>query len=235
MQKHLSILLALLLALPALSLAQRITGSGHVISETRNHSGFDGIVVSGAIHVYVHQGNRFAVRVEADDNVIPYIRTEVSRTRLVISHEGSLHNTTTMAVHVTLPELKSIEASGASMVRGETPLRGQELALRLSGASHAHFELNHDLVLIEAGGASILKLSGKTVHLEAVVEGASQLKAGELQADTGDIAASGASQAIVAVAASLRADASGASHITSAVNPQDSDLQSSGASSIKLP
>src|SRR5215210_7220442 len=59
------------------SVGTRIKGSGVVRSETRNAGGFDAVDVSGVFQVEVTAGKDFSVEVRADENLLPYIRTEV--------------------------------------------------------------------------------------------------------------------------------------------------------------
>jgi len=52
-------------------------GSGNVIRQERKVSSFNGIEVSGVFHVDLTQGTTNSVIVEADDNLMDIIRTEV--------------------------------------------------------------------------------------------------------------------------------------------------------------
>ena len=52
-------------------------GSGNVVKEERKVSSFNAIEVSGAFDVELVQGTAIAVTVEADDNLMDLIRTEV--------------------------------------------------------------------------------------------------------------------------------------------------------------
>src|SRR3982751_1352355 len=54
-----------------------VKGSGHVVTESRDVPEFSGIDVGGIYKVDVTAQKDFAVVVEADDNLLPLIRTEV--------------------------------------------------------------------------------------------------------------------------------------------------------------
>ena len=58
---------------------RRVRGSGNIITENRNESGFNSIDVSGAIDVYVKQDSTTSVKVEADDNILEYIEVHTDR------------------------------------------------------------------------------------------------------------------------------------------------------------
>ena len=85
----------LLIALPLLLAAgvlaafsqvrnERIKGNGNVKQESRNATAFTDISTSGAYKVVLEQGNTHSIRVEAEDNLLPYIETAISGGELKI-------------------------------------------------------------------------------------------------------------------------------------------------------
>ena len=56
---------------------QVVTGSGKVATETRNVSGFTSVTLAGIGNVYLTQGETESVRIEAEDNLIPYFETSL--------------------------------------------------------------------------------------------------------------------------------------------------------------
>src|SRR5690242_12646963 len=54
-----------------------VHGSGNVVTEARPVSGFDRVSVSGAGQLKVTQGDAESLTIETDDNLLPYIRSEV--------------------------------------------------------------------------------------------------------------------------------------------------------------
>jgi hypothetical protein len=54
-----------------------VQGSGNVTSETRDVSEFHGVDVSGVFEVEIVAQKDFGVQIEADDNLLEYIKTEV--------------------------------------------------------------------------------------------------------------------------------------------------------------
>src|SRR5688500_11474559 len=64
-------------------------GSGSVRTERREVSGFKAVDVSGALEVEITTQKDFGVEVEADDNLLSLIRTEVDGETLVIKTEKS--------------------------------------------------------------------------------------------------------------------------------------------------
>lgn len=58
------------------------TGSGNVITEERTIADFDSISVSAGINLFIEQGDDEALTIEAEDNIVPRISTDVRNGRL---------------------------------------------------------------------------------------------------------------------------------------------------------
>ena len=57
-------------------------GSGHVVSTTREASDFDTVKVDYPAQVFISQGNTESVKIEAEDNLLPGLKTEVRNGQL---------------------------------------------------------------------------------------------------------------------------------------------------------
>jgi len=191
-----------------------IKGNGNIKTETRKAGEFSSVDVSGVFELHITQGPASDVRIETDENLMQYIVVETNGGELNIhtTEHNNLDPTGRIKVFVSAPLIKKINGSGASRVFSENKLTSSEkIDIDLSGASTAKLELDAPEVKAQATGASSIVLKGqtKTLHIEG--EGASNIKAYELPAETADVDLSGASDAEVFASVSLKADASGAS------------------------
>jgi hypothetical protein len=82
-------------------------------------------------------------------------------------------------------------------------------------------------------GASDVELTGRSSEVEAVLTGASKLKAATFKIENANIKVSGASNSTIFVSNKLHAVATGASTIQYYGNPTQVELSSSGASKVK--
>jgi len=55
-----------------------IHGSGNIIDENRDVNNFYGLSILGSGRVIMEQGTEESLRIEADDNLLPYLETEVN-------------------------------------------------------------------------------------------------------------------------------------------------------------
>lgn len=189
-----------------------VKGSGNIITETRNIADFSKIDVGGVFEVEIVAQKDFSVQIEADDNLLQYIETEVSGDTLEIKTNKRISSKNPIRVKVSAPNIESLEVSGASKV---------SLA-----------NLKNESLNVDASGASKLKVDGETKDLTIDMSGASRLDAENLKAENVNVDASGASNANVFVSGDLKADLSGASHVTYLGNPQNLQKKTSGASSV---
>lgn len=189
-----------------------VQGSGTSKSEVRDVTGFKKIDAGGAVALDVIVQKEFGVTVEADDNLLANIKTEVSGDTLKIYSEDSISPKTQIKVKISMPAIEGLDISGASS-GNVVNVAADSLELKASGASK-----------IMIGGAA------KTLKVEA--SGASTIDTESLQAENADIEASGASRAMVSVTEELNVDASGASKITYIGEPKNIKQNSSGASSV---
>lgn len=189
-----------------------VSGSGNVASEKRDFSDFEAVDVGGVFQVEIVAGKDFSVEVEADDNLLPLIKTSVSGNTLHIELEEKVSTKNDIKVRISAPSIDNINASGAAKVTA-------------SG-------IKNDSLSIDTSGASKINVSGETADLKIEVSGASKVDAQGLAAVNADVDASGASHVNVNVTGDLRADASGASKITYSGTPKNIEKHSSGAGSV---
>ena len=92
-------------------------GSGNVISETRAVSDFDRIEISYPATVLVRQGSKESLKIEAEDNLMPNLKTEVRNGRLEVFYrrEGNKHVNPTKTVRITIvvKDLSDVDFSSA--------------------------------------------------------------------------------------------------------------------------
>lgn len=210
-----------------------IKGSGNVVSETRNVSGFKKVDVESALTVIYTESPDYRVEVIADDNLIKYITTVLQGDELRIGIQGnhSFKNVTKAEIHISAPSIDRIEASGASTFKGANTLHG-DLTIRLSGASSVNLSLEASSLTGDLSGASSARINGSAGSSTLEASGASMYNMEEFSTSTLSANFSGASSATIQVTTTITASLSGASSINYYGNPNVIALNMSGASSI---
>lgn len=221
-----------LAAMPAM--AQKIKGNGNIQTQDRKVSGFTGLDVSGGFEVHVTLGNNEGVRIEADENLLENIKTDVKGGVLHIYNEESISSKKTMKAYVTLRELNSLDISGGVKVIGNSTFKSADFKMDLSGASNVKLKLDTNKLTAEMSGASKVALDGRADQLILDMSGASDVDAENLEAKKVRVDASGASKVKVFAKESLDIDASGASLVRYKGSPSISSETSGGTRISKL-
>lgn len=91
-------------------------GSGNVVSEGRDVSGFDEIVVMVSGNVVVTVTGTESLTIEAEDNILPLLTTEVRGGRLELGSNSSFSTTRGVTYTITAVALKGVEIDGSGDV-----------------------------------------------------------------------------------------------------------------------
>jgi hypothetical protein len=208
-----------------------LKGNGNVTSIDRNISGFSKIDVKGAFEVIIVKSNEYNVKIEADENLLENIKTEVKDGKLYISNTKSICGYKEMKLMVYMPILNSISSSGASVIKSNDNFETEKFEIKSSGASEISAQINTKLLISKYSGASSIKLNGRADTHALETTGASSLKATELEVNKYAIDCSGASDCKIYVKDELSVTSSGASDIKYIGDPKISK-SIKGASNI---
>ena len=206
-------------------------------AEVRSVGSFSAIKISGGIDLYLSQGDREALAVSASEEEFKNrIKTSVENGVLNIyyANEGKKYNmgNKKLKVYVSFSNLSKLTASGACDIYVEGTIKGDGLALRLSGASDFKGMVQVKQLDIEQSGASDVTISGKVENLEVKASGASDMKGFELSTDVCNAKAYGASDIKITVNKELQVEASGASSIQYKGSGVITSTKTNGASSV---
>lgn len=180
---------------------------------------FEQLQVSGAVNVVLQQGPTTQVQVEAPADLRDRVITEVKDGKLLVRHQWSRKDkwdgrkANRVFVYVTCPRLSGLSVSGASDVKGQGAFTADDFTIEASGASDVVLELTAKQLKATASGASDIRLTGRVERQQVRVSGASDYRAYELQSQTANVQASGASDAYLRVEGELVAQTSGASDV----------------------
>lgn len=187
------------------------TGSGNVVTETRNIGSFKSINASNAVHVDVAMGAKESVVVEADDNIMPYVETTISggTLRIKLRDLNSLTNAT-INIHVTMPDVAGLDASSSAEIQSKGTLTGSgKIDLESSSAAKIDVDINAPAVTASASSAGEIIAKGRTKSIDANASSGASVKAEDLHAENAKAEAS--SGANVNVFASISIDGTASS------------------------
>ena len=211
-----------------------VFGSGNIVEQTVEATGFDRVDASGAFQVRIHQGDSYSVVVRIDDNLVRCLDVYVSGSKLNVGTRSEcwITNATRMEADITMPTLTGIELSGASHATITGFDSSKDLYVNVSGASSVEADISAGNVTVNASGASHVTLTGSGGDLTAEASGASHIGLEDFPVQDASIQVSGASSVTVYANGRLSAEASGASHVYYLGEPTLGNVSTSGGSSL---
>ncbi|GMN04696.1 hypothetical protein MTsPCn5_00840 [Croceitalea sp. MTPC5] len=189
-------------------------GNGQVAEESRSISDdFTAVYASEGIDVFVTQGDDFKILVEADENIIDLIGTDIKDGRLKI-HAIENIGRATKNVYVTLPRVTALKSSSGADLIAQNVIKADKIELDASSGSDIEVELVANEVMADASSGADIKVSGKTETLYADASSGSDIKARTLTAKRCNADASSGADISVNVSEALTADASSGADIS---------------------
>lgn len=214
MKNYISVILFVLLAV-GLSSCMRIgvKGSGVIDSENREIEKFSNIDVSGAFKLSVKFADEYNLEINAEDNILPLIKTYVKGNTLYIKTKRSISNRKDIVINLTMRELKSLDASGANRIIIDN--------------------LNTESFALNSSGANKIEMFGQVEKIKYNVSGACSILAQDLEADYVSVDISGACKVKLTALKKIKGDLSGASHIDLYGDPEYANIDAGYACSVK--
>jgi hypothetical protein len=196
--------------------AELVQGSGHVKTESRDVRDFDGVALNGLGTLVVTQGATEALTIEAEDNILPRLRSVVEGGTLQLGPASGVqvHPTSTLRYELTVKQLGRIQVSGAGDVRSSR-LQGGQLSLGISGTSHVNLAgLSVSSLTVDVSGAGDLTLAGQAAQQTATLNGSSKYAAASLASQRASVTVNGTGDCTVRVSERLAATINGAGHVS---------------------
>lgn len=193
---------------------QTVRGSGNVQTETRQVAGFDRVSVSGAGQLTVVQGEEESLVIEADDNLLPYIKSEVSRGRLQIGPQNvNLKPTEPIRYRLQLKNLHELTLSG-SVQADLGSIKTERLAINISGSGRLSMDrLESEVLSTDISGSGSTSAAGQVERQEVSISGSGNLEAADLKSTLASARISGSGHASLWVVESLNARISGSGRV----------------------
>lgn len=207
-----------------ISLGQ-IRGNGNVQTENLNISeDFNRVSAGNGWDVILEKGDRYAVIIEADENLLQAANIYVQNGTLKVYCEDNIRSAASKKVYVTYRDnLESIGASSGARITTKQVLEGEDLDLSASSGGSIQTTAVVRNIDTNASSGGTLKIAGSTESLEADASSGGLIKAQELKAKYADAQASSGGTIDIMVTDRLKARASSGGDIDYWGQPREVD------------
>lgn len=185
---------------------RRIKGNGVIVTQDRNISRAQKIKLAGSYNVEITQGPVTSVKVEADENILPYIITREEDGYLVIKSRDHFSFSTDhdIKVYITTNVLEQLHLAGSGNIIGKTKFTGgNKLGLKIAGSGDIRLEVNTPDLESEIAGSGTVTLKGETRNESVKISGVGDYNADELKAENATVRIAGSGNVKVFAATNL--------------------------------
>lgn len=201
------------------TLGSRVTGirgSGRVVDQVRDVSGFSGVDLETSGTLYIEPGTEDSLRVSAQGNLLDYIETDVRNGTLHIATRPNtvLNPTRPIQFYLTARALEAIGIAGSGDVQA-SDLQASQFTVTLSGSGRLQMQsLDADALKVLVGGsgkATLSTLRANTVGVDISGSGGLDISGGEVQKQDIVISGSGeySARGLASAEAAVRLSGSG--------------------------
>lgn len=179
-------------------LPHRVEGNRNVVTETRSVPNFERVQNSGIFDVYIIQADYYEVVMEAESNLLPFIRTGVSGQRLTVETKDNLKPNYPIKVFVYTPEISEVKLSGSGLIYSDTLFVdkfdvalsgsgeidvvafGNDIYTEISGSGVAHVYAETDIIGAKISGSGDMYFSGYANRADFSISGSGTIRAYDL-------------------------------------------------------
>lgn len=200
------------------------SGSGNVVTETREVGDFTAIELDYPARVTATQGESVSVKIEAEDNLLSGLQTRVRGDKLEIFYRAEsgrrVNPTKPVRITIVVKDLRDVDFGGAGELTLNS-IKTDELEISLSGAGNLKVnDLAAKKFDVDLSGAGSMSASGAADDLNLTISGFGSFNGKDLRTKTADVNLSGAGSATVWVEDKLDAQVSGVGSVNYYGSPE---------------
>ncbi|MCJ7662571.1 MAG: DUF2807 domain-containing protein [Anaerolineales bacterium] len=193
-----------------------IKGSGDVITESREVSGFDSVSHTGIGRVIITQGDKESLTIEADDNLLEHITSEVKNGTLELGFTDNVRidSASPITFTVGVKDLKELDSTGTGSIEIDE-LGADNLNISKSGTGSISIgTLTATDLVVKADGTGNIELAGTVVKQELELMGTGDYDAPDLESQTASVGVTGTGSVVMWVLDSLDVEITGTSKVS---------------------
>jgi len=160
-----------------------IRGSGKVLNEPRNVSGFREVVLQGGGNLEIEVNGTESLTIEADDNLLPYLTSDVSNNRLTLGTKDNTNIAPSRDVtyKLTVKNLDNIELAGSGNINGRN-VHSDHLKATIAGSGNITLDGTadeSDITIAGSGNYQSPNLRSKIAKVNIMGSGDAKLNASD--------------------------------------------------------
>jgi hypothetical protein len=196
--------------------ANAVVGSGKVVSETREVSGFTSVLVTGSGLAEITIGDSDSLVIEAEDNILPLIESSVLNGKLTIGLQPNTSISTMRGIRytITVKSLSGVETSGSTDITVTNTARADNFNAATSGSGGIRLsDVQAGTLNARTSGSGNIDAAGKVDTASITTSGSGNFNGANLQCTSANATTSGSGNVTLWVTGSLTARTSGSGNV----------------------
>jgi hypothetical protein len=191
-----------------------IKGEGPKVAQDLAVPAFQGVNLAAGGKVYLSLGKSQSVRVEAQQNIIDNILTEVKDGVWNIRFDKPVRGHEGLSIWIAMPTLDKARVSGSGSIIGESTFTGlKTLDLTISGSGNISLDLGAAELNSSISGSGDMILKGSAGKHNLRISGSGNIKAAELKSRETQVRISGSGNCHVDASEELIVSTSGSGDV----------------------
>lgn len=212
-----------------------IKGSGVVVTSIRPTAPFTDVVSNGNFNVYLTESQTQEVKITTDDNIVPYIETNVNNGVLTISFKDNtnIKRIDRLDVYISAPFINRVNLEGSGNIHSTNKLKSTDLTLIMNGSGKIDIEDSCATASVQLRGSGSIVLSGQAVSQTISLSGSGSINATGFITKNTDVHLSGSGSANIYATQNVYANLSGSGSIFYYGHPASVNRDISGSGSVE--
>lgn len=211
----------------------RVNGNRNVVTQDRSvKDDFTKIKVSTGLDLYISQGSRNEITVEADENLQDIIMTEVRDGVLKIYSEKNIWRAKARKIYVTISNLEEITATSGSDVYAKETLKVNDIKISATSGADIRISVDANTVETNSTSGSDIEISGIANNHNSKATSGSSIDGYELRSKNANAKVTSGADINIYASESINAKASSGGDIDFKGNPKKVNKKSSSGGSV---
>ena len=215
---------------------EKVKGNGNIVTEDRKTGTYDEIKIAGSFDVDLVSGTEGNITINAEENLIKHIKTEIKGNALKIYVEEGYNlqpsGNHKMLLTVPFNDISEVSLAGSGDVVTKNGIKADNFKASVAGSGDMNLEVNAATIKGSLAGSGDISLRGSTTDFECNIAGSGDIHAFDLKAENVEASISGSGDAEVHCNGNLKARIAGSGDIKYKGSPKKEDTKAVGSGSI---
>ncbi len=190
-----------------------LKGNGTIVKSDKEVKDFSKVSFEGAFNVFISQGEQTKLAIETDENLQEYIVAKVKSNKLTIKNKRNLSASKGINIYLTVAKIEEIDAAGAVIIKSDSKINADKLAIDLSGACNLTLDVNCVELHADMEGYTTMKLVGAASVADISASGSAEIYNFDMLFDYMKLKTKGSVKAKVNVITQLDVSVTGAGDV----------------------